>query len=297
MRKKNYPEKHIPAGTPRAVMQKNEDDADTPLLPGFKPVLELLRSAPERIDVIFLRKGRQDADRERIADLCRAAGVRFSLLEPSLFARIHKGSNQGIVARLFEAGYTDIEELLEQAAAAPLPLVLALDQVQDPGNAGTLARTLYALGGAGLIVPRHNSAYLGAAAAKASAGALLKLPVAKVANLGRTLDAAKERGFVIYGASSGSGGDEDASSGSTLGKKGAERPLLAPLDIFRAQPDFPAVLVLGGEENGLRQGTEKRCDFLVRIPMLRDFDSLNVAQAGAIIMGWFAGHAGKKDEG
>lgn len=241
------------------------------MLPGVKPVLELLEQAPRRIDMVFLRKGRHGKDMDRIADACRAAGVRFSLVEPSLFSRLYSGSSQGVVARLFEAGYVELEDLFAGVMDAPLPLILAFDQLQDPGNAGTLARTLYALGGAGIITTRHNGAYLGAAAAKASAGALERLPVCKAANLGQALDKAGKEGITIYGAEGLPGQDGD-------------RRLL---DAFDFAPRLPAVLVLGSEESGMRSGMEKRCDYLLSIPMLRDFDSLNVAQAGAIIISSF----------
>ena len=242
-----------------------------PLLPGVKPVLELLRSEPERVDAVFLRKGRHGSEMDAIVDACRAAGVRFSLLDPPSFARVYSGSSQGVVARLFEAGFTDTDTLLEQVMDAPLPLILVLDQVQDPGNAGALARTLYALGGAGLIVPRHNGVYLGAAASKAAAGALERLPVAKAANLGQTVDAAKKLGFTVYGAAS----------------HGRDAAALPVLNAYTAKYRLPALLVLGSEESGIRPGLEKRCDFLVSIPMLRDFDSLNVAQAGGILISCF----------
>ncbi len=252
------------------------DAVETPLLPGVKPVLEFLESTPERVDTVFLRKGRHSKDMDRIADLCRAVGVRFSLLEPSLFSRIYAGGSQGVVARLFEAGYVDLDDLLAKVMDAPLPLLLALDQVRDPGNAGTLARTLYALGGAGIIAPRHNGVYLGAAAAKAAAGALEKLPVAKVGNLGQALDAARKQGFTIYGAAA-------EKKSSSLNEANS-----APVEnAFAFRPRLPAVLVLGSEEEGMRPGMEKRCDTLLRIPMLRNFNSLNVAQAGAIIISAF----------
>jgi 23S rRNA (guanosine2251-2'-O)-methyltransferase len=251
-------------------------------------VLELLLRSPERVDVVFLRKGRHSKDMDRIADLCRGAGVRFSLLEAPAFARVYSGHSQGIVARLYEAGYCELEELLARAVDAPLPLLLALDQVQDPGNAGTLARTLYALGGGGLITPRHNGVYLGAAAAKAAAGALELLPVSRVANLGHALEAAREAGYAVYGASSRSpAGNADPGGREKTGAEAA-RTFAPVLDAFAAELALPAVLVLGGEENGLRPGTEKRCDHLLRIPLLRDCDSLNVAQAGGILIACFA---------
>ncbi len=286
---------------------------EAPVLPGIKPVLELLESTPERVDAVFLRKGRHGRDMERIVDLCRGAGVRFSLLDPASFARVYDGRSQGVVARLFEAGFVDLDEMLAKVMDSPLPLVVALDQVQDPGNAGTLARTLYALGGAGLVAPRHNGVYLGAAAAKAAAGALERLPVSKVSNLGQAVDSAKQCGFTVYGAASGYGiegsgaqGQESSSGDSRQPAQGQRAPALAGgsekgrptgiaassgkpvVDLFSLVPRLPAMLILGSEEDGMRVSMEKRCDCLIRIPMLRDFDSLNVAQAGGIIISWFA---------
>ena len=257
-----------PARKERAEERPAEDDGFIPLVEGAPAVLDLLETAPERVDAVFLRKGRHSKDMDRIADLCRSGGVRFSLLEADAFARACPGA-RGAAARIFQAGYVPLERLLETIMDAPLPLVVALDQVQDPGNAGTLARTLYALGGAGLIVPRHNGVYLGAAAFKAASGALALLPVAKCANLGQALDQAEKLGITIYGAAMEGKGE-------------------APLhDILSFTPRLPAVLVLGGEESGLRPGVEKRCDALLRIPMLRSFNSLNVAQAGAILAAHF----------
>ena len=293
---------------------KRDEGQEAPVLPGLKPVLELLQSTPERVDAVFLRKGRHGKDMERIVDLCRAAGVRFSLLDPASFARVYEGHSQGVVARLFEAGFADLDDMLAGVMDSPLPLILVLDQVQDPGNAGTLARTLYALGGAGLVAPRHNGVYLGAAAAKAAAGALDKLPVSKVANLGQAVDSAKKSGFTIYGAASGYGtaspdgreahadGSQRADHGESLsggnaGKKAQAGERLVSgkpvVDVFSLTPRLPAMLILGSEEDGMRAGMEKRCDCLIRIPMLRDFDSLNVAQAGGIIISWFAHSAAR----
>ena len=130
---------------------------------------------------------------------------------------------------------------------------------------GTLCRTLYALGGAGLLLPRHNSAYLGPAARRAAAGALEHLPVAQVTNLAHALDSAEEAGLTIYGA----GGSPGPNS----------------LNAFADNMRLPAVLVLGNEDKGLRPGVAKRCAHMLRIPLARPFDSLNVAQAGAVLLG------------
>lgn len=245
---------------------------DSTLLCGVKPVLELLENHPERIDAIWLRKGRRSPMTRNILDRCRAAGIRFCLTDAASLDRMlgERAQHQGIVARLFATGFADFSSLLATGADAPLPLLVALDQVQDPGNAGTLARTLHALGGAGLVIPRHNGVYLGAAARRAAAGALEQLPVSKVMNIGRAMTEARRAGWRVYGA-----------AGETAEGETGVNALAAALRL-------PALLVLGSEEKGLRPHVREKCDELLRIPMLRPFDSLNVAQAGAILIACFA---------
>lgn len=261
----------IPETAPEIRNEAEQDIMDGFLQPGIKPVTELLQQSPEKIDSVFILKGRKGKETSLIIDMCREQGVRFSLVDETSLDRLWKGRHQGVIARLFSHGFADLGDLLAAAPGQPLPLILALDQVQDPGNAGALARTLYALGGAGIIVPRHNGVYLGAAAARVAAGALDKLAVAKAANLAQALDAALDAGFTVYGAET------------------ATRDSGAPYEnVFHFTPHLPAVLVLGGEEGGLRPIIRKRCSAFVSIPFARAFDSLNVAQAGAIIISAFA---------
>ena len=118
--------------------------------------------------------------------------------------------------------------------------------------------------GAGMLLPRHNSAYLGRAAPRAAAGALERLPIARVDNLAHALDSAEEAGLTLYVA--GCGG-------------------AATVNAFEEPLRLPAVLVLGNEDKGLRPGVAKRCAQMLHIPLARSFDSLNVAQAGAILLG------------
>lgn len=170
-------------------------------MPGMKPVLELLERNPERVDMVYVRRGRAGADSARLLDLCREYGVRFSLVGDDALARMaaHAG-HQGVIARLRETAFMPWETFLAQAADAPLPLMVALDQVQDPGNVGTLARTLFAMGGAGLILPRHNSAFLGPGARRSAAGALERLPITQVVNLSRAVKEARDAGFTTCAA-------------------------------------------------------------------------------------------------
>lgn len=261
-----------PAGAPRHRADASPSLASSlpeDLLPGRKPVRELLADRPKTVDDVLLRQGLRGPDIDAIVAACKDAGVRFRFVPAGDLDRLYPGNHQGVLARLISGELASLADVLEAARLAPLPVALALDRVQDPGNVGALARTLYALGGGGIILPRHEGARLGPGAAKASAGTLSRLPVAKVANLSRALEEAAEGGFTVVGAA---------------GEEGAENALAAT-------PEFPLVLVLGNEEEGIRPGVRKRCQTLYRIPQARPIDSLNVAQAGAIILGRLAGVA------
>ncbi len=247
---------------------KNSATSNAPLLAGIKPVLELLQSDPQRVDTLFLKKGLRHQEASLMLDICRAQGIRFSLVESITLDRMCSAQHQGVIARLGAMKNTPLADLLHQGMQATLPLIVALDQVQDPGNVGTLARTVHSLGGAGLILPKHNSAYLGDAAKKAAAGAFEHLPISQVTNLGHALDEAEEAGFTILGTGMKAEGNA--------------------LNAFTDTLPLPSILVLGNEGKGMRPGISKRCHQLLYIPMQNNFDSLNVAQAGAILVGLMA---------
>lgn len=244
----------------------------TSLLPGVKPTLEFLRFSPARIKKIFIRSGCRAA--ASIAALAAENRIPVIAAEQSELDRLcasgsrdgARTSHQGVVAVLSENLPVSLERLLQ--LAAPMRLIIALDQIQDPGNLGTISRTAWAMGCQGLLLPEHNSARPGPAALRSSAGALALLPWCQAPNLARALDKAEEAGFAIYGA-------DHYDSGEAC-------------DAFAFEWRLPAVLVLGSENRGLRAGVSKRCSKILDIPMARNFNSLNVAQAGAILIGFCA---------
>ncbi|MBU1595293.1 MAG: 23S rRNA (guanosine(2251)-2'-O)-methyltransferase RlmB [Proteobacteria bacterium] len=221
---------------------------------------ELLQAAPKRIDTVLVRKGQRDAKVQEIVTLADENGIKVQFVDDMALRRLYPGSHQGVVAITAAVEYVELEALIAAVAGAPLPVLLALDQVQDTGNLGAMARTAWALGAAGIIVPRHGGAYIGAGAMRASAGALHHLPVARVTNMSQALDACAEAGLSILCADS---------EGESL---------------YTAAIDLPAVLVMGGEEKGVRHGVGKHCQKRLAIPLKRTFDSLNVAQAAAICL-------------
>ncbi len=248
--------------------------------PGLKPVLELLEQSPQRIEKIYCKKNLQHGADLKIIAMCQKNFLPFEYAEIAFLDELCQNgqkncgnvNHQGVIAILSETNSHSLSEIFDMVKVSPLPLVLALDQIQDPGNLGTLSRTAYSLGCAGIILPKHNSTLPGAGALRSSAGALNKLPVAIVTNLARALDDAEEAGLTIYGTA--------VASNTGLPVENA----------FTHEWHLPAVLVLGNENKGIRPGVAKRCGIFVTIPLARRFDSLNIAQAGAILLGLCAAY-------
>ncbi|WP_291319583.1 23S rRNA (guanosine(2251)-2'-O)-methyltransferase RlmB [Desulfonatronospira sp.] len=230
------------------------------LVLGKKPVMEILEEKPDHVDLVLIKKP-VPPGLDPVLSRCRQLHVRFKLVPDQELQKMG-AARQGIAARLRAHTLIDLDLLLKSTTEAELPVLLLLDQVQDSGNLGTLARTLAALGGAGIIIPRDRTAPLGPGAMKASAGALTRIGISQVTNLARTLDHIGRKGFNIYAATMNQG-----------------------QSVLKQTFAFPAVMVLGGEEKGIRPNVLKRCPYKIHIPMAGSVDSLNVAQAGALILG------------
>lgn len=162
--------------------------------------------------------------------------------------------HQGVVAEVDPYPYADPNQMLR----AESPLIVALDQVQDPRNLGAVCRSAEVAGAAGVVIPERRSAEVTAVACKASAGAVEHLQIARVRNLADWLGEAKSAGLWIWGA------DADAPQ--------------APWD---TDLGGPTVLVLGGEGKGIRPRVASACDGLIALPQRGQIESLNVSAAAA----------------
>jgi 23S rRNA (guanosine2251-2'-O)-methyltransferase len=231
------------------------------ILVGRHPVLEALRSGARPIEEVLV-EGEARGRHLDVVALARQAGVRYSRVpRAALTALAGTGHHQGVVARVAPRAYAELEDVLAvPARRGEVPLFVALDQVQDPGNVGNLLRTAEALGAHGVVLPRHEAAGLTAHAVRAAAGALEHLPVARVGNLARALERLKAAGCWIVGAV-------------------AEGPGAGPP--WDADLTVPLALVLGSEGRGLRPLVARACDALVRVPLVGRIAALNVAAAGA----------------
>jgi len=194
---------------------------------------------------------------QEIIGLCRelAVPVRFEPRE-TLDRVASSSAHQGVVALGAAGPHAELEDLLPAAK-----LLVVLDGIEDPHNLGAIIRTAHAAGAAAVVIPERRAAGLTETVAKAAAGALEHLPVARVTNVSRTLEMLKQRGFWIYG----------------LDERGTQ-------DYDRAEYAQPTVFVLGGEGKGLHEMVKKHCDLLVRIPLAGKISSLNVSVAAGIVL-------------
>ncbi len=234
---------------------------------GIHPVREALRGRRE-IDRLLIARGAGGERLQEVIELARQANVAIRFEPREQLDRLAKTSaHQGVVALAAEFRYGTLADLAPEAR-----LVVVLDGVEDPHNLGAIVRTAECAGATAVIVPERRSAGVTDVTSKAAAGALEYLPLLRVVNLNRTLEALKERGFWIYGL------DErgTASCGET---------------------DFaaPTAFVLGGEGHGLHEQVRKHCDELVRIPVYGRTPSLNVSVAAGVVLFEWARRHGNPD--
>ena len=169
-------------------------------------------------------------------------------------------SHQGVALQLACSKTISLEELISISKNnSTNPIILALDGITDPHNLGAIVRSAEAFGWKGIIIPQRRSAGLTGTVAKVAAGALEHLPVSRVVNLNRSLEELKAKGFLVIGLS----GDGQSS-------------------ISKFNEKTPLVVVVGAEDKGISLLTQKKCDFLLRIPLKGKTPSLNASVAAAI---------------
>ena len=230
------------------------------VIAGRRPVAEAIRSG-RAIHKLLFSEGAQGIG--PVLDEARAAGIVLQKADRKKLDRIAGDvRHQGVVALAAERSYAALDDLFAAAeASGRVPLFVLLDEIEDPRNLGSIIRTADGAGAHGVIIPKRRSAGLTAAAAKASAGALEHVPVARVTNLAQTVDELKERGVWVAGA--------DAS---------------AEQEVYEADLTVPLAVVIGNEGKGLGRLIRERCDFLVKLPMLGRMNSLNAAVAAGVIL-------------
>jgi len=231
------------------------------ILYGLHAVREALKAGHRPVQrVLVLRTNKQFAD---LVQLARSRHVPIHIQPLTALDRLMpNGKHQGVVAFAAAKAYQTEDSILARAAQRhEPPLVVILDGVEDPHNLGAVLRTAEGAGAHGVFVPERRAAGLTSVVAKASAGAIDHIPVARVTNLSRLLESLKAAGVWIYGVT------------PSANKVFTDVDLRGPIG-----------LVLGGEGTGIRPGVLQHCDECIRIPLRGQVQSLNVSAAAAVVL-------------
>jgi 23S rRNA (guanosine2251-2'-O)-methyltransferase len=253
----------VEASAPPAPPAANENAQ----LYGVAPVLEALRAGQRAIERVTIAEGARHHRLRELIEAARRVGVPVRYApRVDLAHAVGAGANhQGVVATVAAASYADTDELLDALSARvgsdEPPLAVVLDGVEDPRNLGAILRTAECAGVHGVFVPERRAAGLTETAAKAAAGALEHISVARAPNLARLLEDLKERNIW------------------TVGTTGDAQTSYTAWDWTQ-----PVALFLGGEGAGLHRLVRERCDALVSIPVRGHIESLNVSVAAGVVL-------------
>lgn len=229
------------------------------ILAGRNPVREALKSG-RPVDKVLFTQGESSGSLGEILTLAREKGVPVQAVDRARLDSLSGNvRHQGIMAYIAAREYAGLEAIL--AGAGESPFILLLDEINDPHNLGAILRTAEAAGVDGVVIPKRRAVSLTPVVARASAGAVEYVPVARVANMVQTIGALKEKGIWVVGADAGA------------------RDLY-----WNARLDGPLALVIGGEDKGLGRLVKENCDFTVRLPMVGKIGSLNASVAAALLI-------------
>jgi len=242
-------------------MEKEKYVKETPqnIICGRNPVMEALKSGAN-LDTVYIDGN--GGSLSVIRRLAKENGVVVKDADDKKLSRLSGGaSHQGVVAEGACGEYVTVEDILAVSQKnGTKPFIIICDEIEDPHNLGAIIRTAETSGADGVIIPKRRSASLNATVFKTSAGAASYVPVARVSNLASCIDTLKDNGVWIYGT--------DA-SGTDY-----------------SETDFTGgvALVIGSEGFGMSQLIQKKCDFMIKLPMLGKINSLNASVAAGIFM-------------
>ncbi len=230
------------------------------MIEGRNAVIEAFR-AGKPIDKLFILDGAQDGPIQTIKREAKKHETMIKFVTKERLDQLSEtGKHQGVIAYMAAYEYADVEDILAAARDKnEPPFIILLDNIEDPHNLGAIIRTANLAGAHGVIIPKNRAAGLTAAVARTSAGALNYTPVARVTNLGKTMEDLKKQGMWFVCA------DMDGTVMYQLDLKG------------------PIGLVIGSEGDGVGRLVKEKCDFVASIPMKGDIDSLNASVAAGVL--------------
>lgn len=235
---------------------------ETNLIEGRHAVSEALRSG-RTIDKLYMLYGSNDSALTALKARATALGISVNECDRQrLDAMSTTGAHQGVIAVAAAHEYAELADILCAAReAGEPPLLVVCDGINDPHNLGAIIRSAGAAGAHGVVIPKHRSVGLTATVAKAAAGALEYVPVARVPNMTAALKELKAQGVWVYGTS-------DRGSGA----------------LYATDLTGPAAIVIGSEGDGMSRLVSETCDFVMSIPMRGKIASLNASNAAAVVL-------------
>ncbi len=231
-------------------------------LEGRNALTEALRSG-RTIDKVFITAGDTDRSLQHLAAQAKEAGaVVVPVDRRKLDAMSFTHAHQGVIALAAAREYFTVEDLLQEAAdRGENALLVICDELTDPHNLGAILRSAECAGAHGVIIPKRRSVGLTAVVAKASAGAVEYMKVARVTNITSTIEQLKQQGVWIFGT---------AAEGS--------------IPMYDADLTGPTAIVIGSEGDGMSRLVQKSCDVTVHIPMKGRISSLNASAAASVLL-------------
>lgn len=232
------------------------------MLEGRNAVQEAL-AAGRPIDKLYIAAGETDRALSRLASMAREAGAAVVETDRRKLDQLSAtGAHQGVIAMVAAHAYATVDEILERAKSrGEAPLIVVCDELSDPHNLGAVLRSAECAGAHGVIIPKRRSVGLTAVVAKASAGAIEYMKVARVSNISATIRELKERGLWVFGT---------AADGA--------------VPMYQADLKGPAALVIGNEGSGMSRIVAENCDVKISIPMKGQISSLNASAAASILL-------------
>lgn len=230
------------------------------VIEGRNAVIEAFR-AGKTIDKLFVLEHCKEGSMNTVLREAKKQGTVINYVKRERLDQMSEtGKHQGVIAYIAAYEYGSVEDILKKAEdKGEQPFVIILDDIEDPHNLGAIIRTANLAGAHGVIIPKHRASGLTATVVKASAGAINYTPVAKVTNISKTIEELKERGLWFVCA------DMDGTTMYDLDLKG------------------PIGLVIGNEGKGASRLVKEKCDFIAKVPMFGDIDSLNASVAAGVL--------------
>ena len=227
---------------------------------GRNAVIEAFRSG-RTIDRLYMLDGSREGAMQTVRKEAAKHGTPVKYVTKQRLDQMSEtGRHQGVIAEIAAYSYAEMEDLFAKAAEkGEDPFFILLDGIEDPHNLGAIIRSANLMGAHGIIIPKRRAVGLTATVAKASAGALNYTPVARVANLSQTIEQLKKEGMWFVCA------DMDGELMYDLNLTG------------------PIGVVIGNEGNGVSRLVKEKCDFIARIPMNGEIDSLNASVAAGVL--------------